>query len=495
MTLKLTLLLTAAVVSSASAVEASAVERANILVAQQQQQNENAQERREKREERKQQRQEERQQQKQEKRQQAPNNAQNQQQQQKQQPASNQDDKRRQENRAGNQDRKPAQDTQSAPKPRDTQRDTSAPKADNQKTKREDKPADKDAASERRKDNDAQDKRGGAKEQATTPAQQKNDATRTNAAEPPKPSDNRATRDSGPKRLEAVKAERKETKEGNRTIIKENNRTIIKENNTTIIRHDDTERYRRVGGNVQVQRRGNLTENVIVRPGGVRIVERFDERGRLIRRSRFINGREVVLISNRYRPGADFTFIVRLPPPVVRIPRERYIVEYRQAPRAWIYETLIAPPVEPISQRFTLDEIRYNAVVRERMPRIDIDTINFETGSWDVTPDQAQLLGPIAEAMRQAIEKNPEEVYLVEGHTDAVGATEDNLSLSDRRAEAVAEVLTTQFNVPPENLVTQGYGEQNLKVETQGPEPRNRYVTVRRITPLLAQGDAKAPQQ
>ena len=42
---------------------------------------------------------------------------------------------------------------------------------------------------------------------------------------------------------------------------------------------------------------------------------------------------------------------------------------------------------------------------------------------------------------------------MLEGHTDAVGAAEDNASLSDRRAEAVAEILTTNFNVPPENLV------------------------------------------
>src|SRR4029078_11164154 len=127
-----------------------------------------------------------------------------------------------------------------------------------------------------------------------------------------------------------------------------------------------------------------------------------------------------------------------------------------------------------VSDRFTVDEIGDNAVVRARMPRIDIDTINFDTGSWEVTPDQAQLLGPIAEAINRAIEKNPEEVYLVEGHTDAVGSEEDNLSLSDRRAEAVAEVLTTQFNVPPENLGTQGYREQNLNVETEAPEARHR---------------------
>ena len=60
-------------------------------------------------------------------------------------------------------------------------------------------------------------------------------------------------------------------------------------------------------------------------------------------------------------------------------------------------------------------------------------------------------------------------MFLIEGHTDAVGADEDNLSLSDRRAESVAVALTEQFQVPPENLVTQGYGEQYLKVQTDGP--------------------------
>ncbi|MGK4302110.1 OmpA family protein, partial [Klebsiella pneumoniae] len=62
------------------------------------------------------------------------------------------------------------------------------------------------------------------------------------------------------------------------------------------------------------------------------------------------------------------------------------------------------------------------------------------------------------------------EGFLIGGHTDAVGSDVDNLSLSDRRAEAVAELLTSQFQVPAENLTSQGYGEQYLKVPTQEPE-------------------------
>ena len=98
----------------------------------------------------------------------------------------------------------------------------------------------------------------------------------------------------------------------------------------------------------------------------------------------------------------------------------------------------------------------------------------------------------IAAAIKRAVSRNPSEVFLIEGHTDAVGADVDNLSLSDRRAESVALVLTEQFQVPAENLTSQGYGEQQLKVQTDGPERQNRRVTMRRITPLLGGG---APQQ
>ncbi len=78
-------------------------------------------------------------------------------------------------------------------------------------------------------------------------------------------------------------------------------------------------------------------------------------------------------------------------------------------------------------------------------------------------------------------------MFLIEGHTDAVGSDVDNLSLSDRRATAVAQILSDNFGVPEENLVTQGYGEQYLKINTLDPEPLNRRVTVLAIGPLMAE--------
>jgi outer membrane protein OmpA-like peptidoglycan-associated protein len=99
--------------------------------------------------------------------------------------------------------------------------------------------------------------------------------------------------------------------------------------------------------------------------------------------------------------------------------------------------------------------------------------------------DQAQTLLVLGEVMSQMIARNSNEVFLIEGHTDAVGDVASNLALSDGRAESVALALTENFGVPPQNLVTQGYGESDLAVETQRASQANRRIVVRRITPLI----------
>jgi outer membrane protein OmpA-like peptidoglycan-associated protein len=289
-------------------------------------------------------------------------------------------------------------------------------------------------------------------------------------------------------RVDQIRSERREVVEGGRTFIREPDRTIIREDGRSIIRHSEVDRFRFDARDVRSERQGSETITYIERPDGTRIVTIVDDEGRLVRRTRRArDGQEVILIDNQYRgPVQSQTYYVDLPPPVIRIPREHYILETEGASERAIYDVLIAPPVERIDRRYTLDEVRYSPRLRERMPRVDIDTINFESGSWALTPDQVDRLVMIAEAVKQAIVRNPAEIFLVEGHTDAVGADDDNLSLSDRRAETVAITLTERFGIPAENLTTQGYGEQYLKVPTQAPERQNRRVTLRRITPLLA---------
>jgi outer membrane protein OmpA-like peptidoglycan-associated protein len=295
---------------------------------------------------------------------------------------------------------------------------------------------------------------------------------------------------------EQVRRDRREYSEGGRTFYREPGRIIVRDRDGYLIRHDENERFRDLDPRgYRYERRGSDYVSVIDRPGGEQIVTVTDDDGRLLRRyRRFRDGREVLIIDNSYAgpPRPIYDDVVVLPPPDIRIPRDRYIVDYEQADEGTVYEALTAPPVVAVDRRYTLDQIRYSPDLRARMRSVDIDTITFDTGSFTVTPDQAARLSVIAAAINRAIRANPQEVFLIEGYTDAVGSDIDNLSLSDRRAQSVATVLTQQFQVPPENLTTQGYGEQYLKVNTQGPSRENRRVTVRRITPLLQQGQAQA---
>ncbi|HUI14726.1 MAG TPA: OmpA family protein [Xanthobacteraceae bacterium] len=292
--------------------------------------------------------------------------------------------------------------------------------------------------------------------------------------------------------IEALHQERHEERRGNQVFIREPDRTIVEENNRIIIRHNEVDRFAVGARDVHVERRGSETVSVVMRPDGVQIIDTDDDQGHLLRRvRRDRDGREIVIIDNVFA-GPQAPMFIDVPPPVIRIPRDRYIVDADRADEAGIYGVFIAPPVDPIARRYTLDEVRYSEALRDYMPYVNLD-IEFDTGSWQLTPDQVDRLAAIAEALNRAISRNPREVFLVEGHTDAVGSDVDNLSLSDRRAEAVAVALTEQFQVPAENLVTQGYGKQGLLVQTDAPERANRRVAIRRITPLIDPPAANSP--
>ena len=294
--------------------------------------------------------------------------------------------------------------------------------------------------------------------------------------------------------ISQLKQQRQEVREGNRVIIREPDRTIIEQGNRTIVRHNEVDRFVVDARNVRVDRQGNETVTIVERPDGVRIINITDDRGNLIRRvRRDPSGREIVIIDNTFAGAQRGDVFIEVSPPILRIPRDRYIVEAGIANRAAVYDVFIAPPIERIDRCYTVEQVRYSEPLRARMPRVDLD-VNFDTGSWQLTPDQVDKLAVVADGLNRAISRNPQEVFLIEGHTDAVGSDIDNLSLSDRRAESVAVALTEQFQVPAENLVTQGYGKQDLKIQTGGPERANRRVAVRRITPLIGQQATIAPR-
>ncbi len=260
-----------------------------------------------------------------------------------------------------------------------------------------------------------------------------------------------------------------------------------------IVRGGDSDRFSRgAEDSYYDQLPGGRTRETIERPNGVMIVTIRNRYGDVIQRSRIgRDGRETVLFYDpglQQRPDRERVFrdpSLDLPPMQLDIPVDEYIIDTSNARNPDYYDFLREPPVERVERVYSLDEVKYSARIRDKMRRIDLDTIHFATGSADISMNEAGAMKRVAQAMKKIIDKNPGETFLIEGHTDAVGSDQSNLVLSDKRAESVAVTLSELYDIPPENLVTQGYGERFLKVQTSGPSEENRRVTIRRITPLV----------
>lgn len=151
-----------------------------------------------------------------------------------------------------------------------------------------------------------------------------------------------------------------------------------------------------------------------------------------------------------------------------------------------IERQLIAPPTRQVDRRYSLDEFRRRPDLRNYMPAVEVDSIRFGTNEHFVREEEIDELERIGEIIERVVTANPGEVFMIEGHTDAVGSDGYNLALSTKRAEAVKEALLEFFVIKRENLATIGYGERFLKIPTREAEQENRRVSVRRITPLLS---------
>lgn len=269
------------------------------------------------------------------------------------------------------------------------------------------------------------------------------------------------------------------------------NRVILETGDRIFVRGDDRPRLRRDAESTYYDElpRGRLRET-IARPGGYEIVTVYDRYGDILQRSRIDrDGNEYLMI---YAPEYDdnpraaiFDVGYDLPPMRLTIPVSDYIIDVAADPERDFYDFLALPPVERVERVYTIDEVRHSARLRDKVRRIDLDTIHFATGSAEVSLSQAKTLRKVANAMLKVLAKDPGETFFIEGHTDAVGSDRSNLVLSDRRAESVASLLTEVYDIPAENLVTQGYGERFLKIRTQSAEQENRRVTIRRVTPLV----------
>jgi outer membrane protein OmpA-like peptidoglycan-associated protein len=148
-------------------------------------------------------------------------------------------------------------------------------------------------------------------------------------------------------------------------------------------------------------------------------------------------------------------------------------------------DVLVAPPRQKPTRRYTVQDIEAKPEVRRLLPRVEIDTVHFGFNESFVREEEVGKLDRIASLMERILRAHPEEVFLIEGHTDAVGSDAYNLDLSRARAEAVKQALSTYYVIPARNLRTAGMGERYLRIPTAEAEPENRRVSVSRATDLI----------
>jgi len=243
---------------------------------------------------------------------------------------------------------------------------------------------------------------------------------------------------------------------------------------------DDNALLREPGSKVTTQTfQDGSTRTIVARTDGSQIATIRDASGRVLQRIAYdTKGRGTVLIDD-LKPEQPI-IISELPRPRARV------IDITQDDAA-MRAALAAAEAEDFGAKYSLRQIRTIPEVRHLAPTINVQEITFTSGSAALDSDQAKSLNGLGKFISQMIATNPGEVFLIEGHTDAVGSAASNLTLSDRRAETVAKALTEYFGVPPENMVVQGYGESELLVPTLKDERANRRVSVRIVTPILRQ--------
>lgn len=255
---------------------------------------------------------------------------------------------------------------------------------------------------------------------------------------------------------------------------------VLKPDGTYQVYKDDDAVIRQPGSTVRTETYGDgSTRTIVERTDGSQIVTIRDATGRVLRRAQYDKlGRELVLI-NDLQPEEE-VIVTSLPKPKVK-----RVVISTQDDDAELKAALAAKDIRELGRTFSLRQIREISQVRALAAMIDVDSITFDSGSSAIKASEAADLADLGRLMQDMIDRNPGEMFLIEGHTDAVGKAAMNLALSDRRAESVALALTEYFDIPPENMVIQGYGETELRIDTLADEKRNRRVAVRIITPLM----------
>jgi outer membrane protein OmpA-like peptidoglycan-associated protein len=123
----------------------------------------------------------------------------------------------------------------------------------------------------------------------------------------------------------------------------------------------------------------------------------------------------------------------------------------------------------------------------ERGIVLTMGEVLFATGKSDLSAGAMQSVTKLAEFLQ----KQPNRNLLIEGHTDITGSDELNMTLSQKRADAVKEALT-QKGVSPDRITTKGYGKKYPVASNDTPAGRSQN---RRVEVVILNEGVKAETQ
>jgi outer membrane protein OmpA-like peptidoglycan-associated protein len=117
-----------------------------------------------------------------------------------------------------------------------------------------------------------------------------------------------------------------------------------------------------------------------------------------------------------------------------------------------------------------------------KLPKLIVE-IQFDEDSPIVRPESYRALGRIADTLYHPTLLPYK--FLIVGHTAATGKREYNLTLSQRRADAVRDVLVTTFKISPKRLQAIGLGEEQLLDAAHPTATANQRIQVATVGKVL----------
>jgi outer membrane protein OmpA-like peptidoglycan-associated protein len=119
-----------------------------------------------------------------------------------------------------------------------------------------------------------------------------------------------------------------------------------------------------------------------------------------------------------------------------------------------------------------------------KLPSFNVD-IQFDTDTPIVQPASYQTLGRIADALVQSTLLPY--TFLIVGHIEGNGRRENNAILSQRRADAIRDVLVNTFKISSKRLQSVGLGEEQLLDAAHPTAPVNQQVQIMTVAKIAEQ--------